>query len=262
MPRDHAEGVALSDEQLEMIGDASRLFLDQLSDEKGSVSSLDTAERTRLLARYKSDPDFKRAVRTLAESSRATILDDRRGEIIVGIDDMRSPFAAAPSEFRVRTRTHQSERTTTVQLVVHVAIAATFFPMASVSQACPTYAFTEEHIRKRIVRAVEAARKPSGERPDDDMAAAVVKGFDEIGTSEKATRTSNLEGIVASALRGYVKLKWLREIARSDGGVEYQALPIYHERVRRLVAKDLYRVFAASSELDSIPDSPDRSDRP
>ena len=203
-----------------------------------------------LLAHWRADPEFRALVQELAPMLGLRVVDALEHAIVLAPQGPESVFAATLTDLRKDL----GEMPRGALALIHVAIAATFFPTAAVltgmqedrAEVSATPARIASLLREHCRRLEEEA---SG---DPDLGeAGLVDAWRELARLPETGPDGNLRAGLRS-LAGMVKLvlnqlheHGMVQTLETADGETYMATPRYRLQVRELAAHDLFERCAS-----------------
>ena len=197
-----------------------------------------------LLAHWRADPEFRTLVHELAPMLGLRVVDALEHAIVLAPQGPESVFAATLTDLR----RDLGEMPRGALALIHVAIAATFFPTASVltgmqedrAEVSATPARIASLLREHCRRLEEEAMDPDLEE------AGLVEAWRELARLPE-TRPDGSQRAGLGSLAGMVKLvlnqlheHGMVQTLETADGETYMATPRYRLQVRELAAHELF----------------------
>ena len=205
---------------------------------------------SKLLAQWRADPDFRKLVQELAPMMDLRVVDVLDHAIVLAPTSPGTIFATTLTEFR----TGLGEMTRGAIALIHIAIAATFFPTASVltdaEEGRDGVSATPTRIAA-ILRAHCERLEAEASKDTDLVEAGLVEAWRELARLPD-TRPDGSQRAALTSLAGMVKLVLNRlsdyamvQNLEGDAGDRYVATPRYRLQVRELASNEIYERCAA-----------------
>ena len=208
------------------------------------------ADYRQLLVHWRADPEFRTLVQELAPILGLRVIDALEHAIVLAPLGPESVFAAMLTDLRRDLRDMQRG----ALALIHVAIAATFFPTAAVLTGMQEDRAEVSATPTRIASLLREHCRRLEEEADSDPnleEAGLVDAWRELARFPETVPDGNpraggrsLAGMVKLVLNQLHEHGMVRTLDTADGET-YMATPRYRLQVRELAAHELFERFAS-----------------
>ena len=198
-----------------------------------------------LLAHWRADPEFRNLVRELAPMLGLRVIDALEHSIVLAPLGPDSVFAATLTDLR----RDLGEMSRGALALIHIAIAATFFPTAAALKGADGDHAELSATPARIAALLRehCRRLEEGASDDPDLEeAGLVEAWRELARLPE-TRPDGSQRAALNSLAGMVKLilnqlhdHGMVQTLETTGGETYMPTPRYRLQVRELAAHELF----------------------